>query len=92
MANATKVELPLNQDKTAAVLAELKRPTDDELKTSQRLSSGRPTDKASTISAFSQAPVSELLVSPCVPPCFCLHVYCSTGIASFAGGSKPQLT
>lgn len=67
MANATKVELQLNQDKTAAVLAELKRPTDDELKTLQKLPSGCPTDNTSAISAFSQAPVSELLVSPCVP-------------------------
>lgn len=72
------MELPLNQDNTVAVLAELKRPTDDELKTSQRLSSDRPADKASAISAFSQAPVSELLVSPCAPS-FRLHLQCFEG-------------
>lgn len=68
LANVAKVKLPLDQDKTAAVLAELRRPTDDnELKKSERVSSDCPTDKISGISAFSQAPVSELLVSPCIP-------------------------
>ena len=68
LANAAKAELPLNQDKTAAVLAELRRPTDDnELKKSQRVLSDCPTDKINGISTFSQAPVSELLVKPHVP-------------------------
>ena len=63
MANAAKAELPLKQDKTAAVLAELRRPTQDkELKTLPRASADRPSDQTSGISAFSQAPVSELLV------------------------------
>lgn len=90
LANAAKAEMPLNQDKTAAVLAELRRPTDDnELKKSQRVSSDRPTDKISGISTFNQAPVSELLVKHTFPV-FCLHTLTSLQIVwhPSAGRSK----
>lgn len=64
IATAAKVELPLNQDKTAAVLAELRRPTDtNELRKSQRMSSDQAAEQTSGMSVFSQAAVSEILVS-----------------------------
>lgn len=63
MAAAAKVELPLNQDKTAAVLAELRRPADlKELRTSQRLTADHPTEQTSGMSVFSQVALSEVLV------------------------------
>ncbi|KAL3133020.1 hypothetical protein ABBQ38_006929 [Trebouxia sp. C0009 RCD-2024] len=62
MAAAAKVELPLNQDKTAAVLAELRRPADlKELRTSQRLTADHPTEQTSGMSVFSQVALSEVL-------------------------------
>lgn len=63
MATAAKVELPLNQDKTAAVLAELRRPTDaKELRSSQRSIADHPTEQSSGMSVFSQVALSEVLV------------------------------
>ncbi len=51
------------KDKTAAVLAELRRPAgDDEIRKSARVSADDPAGQTSGISAFSQIPVSELLV------------------------------
>ncbi|DBA97213.1 TPA: hypothetical protein ACH3X1_014965 [Trebouxia sp. C0004] len=53
----------LKKDKTAAVLAELRRPAgDDEIRKSARVSADDPAEQTSGISAFSQIPVSELLI------------------------------
>ncbi|DBA70449.1 TPA: hypothetical protein ACH3X2_011857 [Trebouxia sp. C0005] len=50
------------KDKTAAVLAELRRPAgDDEIRKSARVSADDPAAQTSGISAFSQVPVCELL-------------------------------
>ena len=63
MAHVSESDLPLNQDKTAAVLAELRRPTEDRcVKILQRVSADCATSQTSGISAFSQAPLSDLLV------------------------------
>ena len=59
----TKSDASVNQDKTAAVIAELRRPTaDKDIKKSTGVSAGQPAEQTSGISAFSQTPVSELLV------------------------------
>lgn len=59
----TKGGISLKEDKTAAVLAELRRPAgDDEIRKSARVSADDPAAQTSGISAFSQIPVSELLV------------------------------
>ena len=59
----TKGGIAFKEDKTAAVLAELRRPAgDDEIRKSARVSADDPAAQTSGISAFSQIPVSELLV------------------------------
>jgi len=59
----TKGGKSFKKDKTAAVLAELRRPAgDDEIRKSARVSADDPAEQTSGISAFSQIPVSELLV------------------------------
>ena len=62
-----KIDTSLSKDKTAAVLAELRRPGGSEKTTSSAgVSADHPVEQTSGISAFSQIPVSELSV------CFCL--------------------
>jgi len=59
----TKGGKSFKKDKTAAVLAELRRPAgDDEIRKSARVSADDPAEQTSGVSAFSQIPVSELLV------------------------------
>ena len=59
----TKGGRSFKKDKTAAVLAELRRPDgNDEIRKSARVSADDPAALTSGISAFSQIPVSELLV------------------------------
>ncbi len=61
----TRPDTFLKEDKTAAVLAELRRPSGtSDLKRSTRTSADQPAQQTSGMSAFSKTPVSELLVRP----------------------------